>query len=280
MKSTLLRLLPLLAASLPLNAAIIVFNDQAINNQVYSVNTATGVATVVPSGSFADGWGAAYDPVTSTLYWNSGSSLRIAAGYTGGALLPTSTLELSYDEHRFNVTGLAFDTVNSKLIGFRNINDIGFYEIDAKTGSATLLTKIDADFGGVDFDPLTGDFYGLNDAASALDGRGIYRIGDLYGSPTYTLLAAYPDGVTDIDGLAAGSGMAYLILDESGLIYMYNLVSNGYAGTLASPFTSVGIFSAGAYIPEGGAAAIPEPATLLLAGCALAAGVLLRRRRA
>jgi hypothetical protein len=278
MKNKLRNLLPLLALAFSANAGIVVFNDQAVP-RAYMVDPATSAATIIAEGSTAAAWGAAYNPLTSTLYWNNGSKLMSAAGYTGGALSPTSTVTMTYGQSLFNVTGLAFDTVHTKLIGYRNIGTAGLYEIDVATGQATLLAEANGSFGGLDFDPTTGYLYATGDGGVGF-GPGLYRIDDLYTTPVFTLIASYPDGHTDIDGLAAGDGMAYLILDEPAPIYAYDLVANSYSAPLVGPITGTGLFAAGAYIPGASFPDVPEPASMTaMAGLSLLLGFMLRKQR-
>lgn len=278
MKNKLRNLLPLLALAFSANAGIVVFNDQSVP-QAYMVDPATSAATVIAGGSTAVAWGAAYNPLTSTLYWNNGSKLTSAAGYTGGALSPTSTVTMTFGQSSFNVTGLAFDTVHTKLIGYRNITTAGLYEIDVATGEATLLAEVDGGFGGLDFDPLTGYLYATGDGGPGFE-RGLYRIDDLYVNPVFTLIASYPDGHTDIDGLAAGDGMAYLILDKPAPIYAYDLVANSYSAPLVGPITGTGIFAAGAYIPGSSFPDVPEPGSVAaMASLSLLLGFLVWKQR-
>lgn len=278
MKNKLRNLLPLLALTFSANAGIVVFNDQSVP-QAYMVDPATSAATVIAGGSTAVAWGAAYNPLTSTLYWNNGSKLMSAAGYTGGALSPTSTVTMTLGGSLFSVTGLAFDTVHTKLIGYANIGTSGLYEIDLATGEATLLVEANGSFGGLDFDPTTGYLYATGDGGFGF-APGLYRIDDLYANPVFTLIASYPDGHTDIDGLAAGDGMAYLILDEPAPIYAYDLVANSYKAALTGPITGSGIFAAGAYIPGASFPDVPEPASMTaMAGLSLLLGFMLRKQR-
>jgi hypothetical protein len=154
----------------------------------------------------------------------------------------------------------------------------GFYSIDQATAVMTLVasTPASTDFGGFDYDPTTGAFYGLNDG-TGLQGRGLYRIDNLVaGAPTYTLLTPYPNNDTDIDGLAVGAGRAYFVNDNSTAgqgIYVYNLITASFETSLPNPFTATnGIFAGGGWAPG----LIPEPTSLALLGVGALFGM--RRR--
>ena len=83
-------------------------------------------------------------------------------------------------------------------------------------------------------------------------------------------IAEYPNGELDVDGLAIGDGIAYLVTDEPGEIYRLRHRSQGvYLESLTNPMQSVEVIS--------GAAFAPAPGGLVLIG--LGAMVGLRRRR-
>ena len=85
-------------------------------------------------------------------------------------------------------------------------------------------------------------------------------------------------GETDIDGLAVHNGLAYYVTDgPNGTqpnFYIYNIATGQQVGTLASPFTGSGTFSAATF------AAVPEPSTVALLAAAGVGGWVLKRRRA
>jgi hypothetical protein len=102
----------------------------------------------------------------------------------------------------------------------------------------------DFDFGGLAIDLTTGEFYGTNDDTSP-NGSGLFRINS---NGTGTLIASYPTGQTDIDGLAiSDTRVAYLVIDEPGNIYVYDLVGGTYLAPLTAPWTTSEVFSAGAW---------------------------------
>ena len=70
---------------------------------------------------------------------------------------------------------------------------------------------------------------------------------EINGDGSTTLVVAYPGGETDIDGLAYGEGKLYLITDEPGDIYVYNVGTASWDTPIANPWTSIGIFCGGSY---------------------------------
>ena len=63
-------------------------------------------------------------------------------------------------------------------------------------------------------------------------------------------IADYPNGITDIDGVAVGNGKIFLVTDEPGSVFVYNLGTESYDSPISSPFGSIETFSGGAaYMP-------------------------------
>ena len=91
--------------------------------------------------------------------------------------------------------------------------------------------------------------YGVNDSSTGGQGRGLYEI-DTNAQAT-TFRAPYPANETDIDGLACYNGLAYYVIDQPGLFYIYDIATGNQVGTLTSPWTTSEIFSAAAYVPSG-----------------------------
>lgn len=249
-------------------AGLVVGNDQSGTATIWDIDVDTGVATAIFSGTGTNAkpWGMAYAPNTNTLYWNNGGNLFSSA--YGPALTPSAAIPMTFNGNTVNFVGLGWR--NGKLLGTRNIATEAVYEIDPATGISTLIYTYPSsfDFGGVDVDAATGRLYGLSDSG----GAGLYEI-DTAGA-TQTFLAGYPAGETDIDGLAVHNGTAYFVTDGPNTtqanFYVYDIASGLQVGTLPSPFTGSGTFSAAAFVPSPGGAA-----ALLMLGAVSAS----RRRR-
>lgn len=206
-------------------------------------------ALVTASTTIAKPWGMAADEDNQILYWNNGGTLYKAAYTQSGELTVQTIGSMTLGGSAMNVTGMAYDTLEDKLYGYRNITTPGFYEISTVDATCTLVLATPGDFGGFDYDPVTDAFYGLNDTA-VLSGIGLYRIAKPLGAPTFTLLTGYPAGETDIDGLAVGGGRAYFVNDNGAqVIPVYNLVTLAFEASLPVPITGSGTFSAGAWAP-------------------------------
>lgn len=256
----------LLALAGMAQAQLIVGNDQSGTATIWNVDPTTGSATALYTASTADAkaWGMAYDASTNTLYWNNGSTLYSSP--FGPVLTPTNLGTMTFNAATVNFVGLSFS--NGKLYGTRNITTEAVYEIDPGTLQASQVYVYPSafDFGGLEHDMVTGKLYGLSDS----NGPGLYEI-DIAGQ-TQSLKAPYPAGETDIDGLAVNNGIAYYVTDGPNTtqanFYRYDVATGTLLGTIPSPFTGSGTFSAATWVPE--------PASLSL--LALGALALIRRR--
>ncbi|HNS04266.1 MAG TPA: hypothetical protein PKM78_18000, partial [Anaerolineae bacterium] len=189
-------------------------------------------------------WGSAYDAANDKVYFNNGSTLY--EWPVGGAITNLGTMTDPAGATQAMV-GLAF--YNGTLYGIKNIANEAIYAIDTTTRVATVYidyTDLDFDLGGFAADPNTGTFYATNDDTTP-HGSGLFRM-NLDG--TGTLIAPYPAGQTDIDGLAVShDGYAYLVIDEPGNIYVWDFAGAAYTTPLTAPWTSSEVFSGGAWIP-------------------------------
>ena len=260
------------------HAQLVAGNDQTTNPAIWLIDvTGANPNRALVTGTNATTWGLAVNDPGQTIWWNNGVTLFKAA-YGPAALTPVLVGSTTVGGSSANVTGMAFNTSSGKLYGYRSVTLPGFYEIDQTTAVMTLVnaTPASTDFGGFEYDPVTSAFYVTNDG-TGLQGRGLYRVDNLTSAPTYTLLAAYPAGDTDVDGLAVGNGRAFMVNDNSTAgqgIYVFNLTTNTYETPLANPFSATnGIFAGGGWAPG----LIPEPTTLSLL-CVGAIGLVRRRR--
>ncbi len=192
-------------------------------------------------------WGATADPANQRILFTRSSGAGFGdelwqVPYGGGTPTSLGSIVDGVGAPR-RIDGLAM----SGGVLYGSVADAvsnGLYSIDLGSLVATQLGTFSDSISGIDADPATGTIYGTNDStlqlvSIALDG-------------TLTNVAAYPAGFVDIDGLAIGNGLAYLITDESQDISVYDLVGGVYTTPLTSPFASADIFSAGAYAVGGG----------------------------
>ncbi|MBI1189396.1 MAG: DUF11 domain-containing protein [Tepidisphaera sp.] len=228
-------------------AQLVCGNDQA-GPIIYMVDvTGASAPRMLVTGSVALCSGLAADEVGRVLYWTNGTQLYKAAYQMQGTLTPVLVGSVAPP-----MTGLAFDTAANKLYG-RSAD--GLYDINVSTGASTRIFLSTAqDFGGFDYDPVTNAFYALNDSllTTLVPGQGVYRIDKPLSAPTFTKIADYPTGDTDIDGLAAGGGRLYMVNDQGVQpIYVFDLATSQYLPSLTSPFggSTGAINSGGAWAP-------------------------------
>lgn len=212
----------------------------------------------------AEVWGAAYDPAAQRVFFNDGATLY-EWPLSGGPPVVTGIITDGLGS-QLNAVGLAY--FDGFLYGSRNIANEAIYRISPQTLVATpYIDYVDTeyDFGGIAFDPNTGALYGTNDTSTP-HGAGLFEIN---GGGTATMIAPYPDGQTDIDGLAiSDDGKAYLIPDEPGSIYVFDFDVMTYTTPLSNPWTSSLVFSGGAWIHDGRAGIALTKTVGLENGCA------------
>ncbi|MFN7020316.1 MAG: GC-type dockerin domain-anchored protein [Phycisphaerales bacterium] len=272
MQSSLLGLLMAASMSVAASADLVVGNDQSGTATIWHVNVTTGAATPLyaSTGNEAKPWGMAYDHTTGTLYWNNGANLYNSP--FAATLAPSAPVVMTFGGENINFVGLAWR--GGRLLGTRNITTEAVYEIDPATGVATqvYIYPTTFDFGGLDVDLTNGKLYGLSDTAPAGGTIGLYEIDTA--AMTTTFRAPYPAGETDIDGLAVYNGLAYYVSDGPNTaqanFYVYDIATGAQVGTLPSPFTGTGTFSAAAFVPTAARGACCSGSTCSIvaaAGC-------------
>lgn len=125
----------------------------------------------------------------------------------------------------------------------------GLWTIDTGTLVGTQVYPFSNSISGIDADPDTGVIYGVNDTTG--------QVVSIDPAGSMSNVTAYPAGQSDIDGLAAGNGRLYLVTDEPGSIYIYNLGTASYETPISNPWTSADTFSGAAYIAPSGPPAAP-----------------------
>lgn len=234
----------LLATALP--AQLVVGNDDTSGGaNAWLVDVNTGASTVLWNNYEA--WGLAADDAGGVIYVADGSTF--GAWPYGSVSAPTTvgTFTDGPGGSTLSMLGLAFG--NGVLYGFTQTGSDAIYSVDVATGVCTLVYMFpttSANYGGLAFNAADGLFYGTNDGAP----QGLYSI-DALGSGTETLVAPYPGGETDIDGLTIGNGRAYLVTDDFGDdVYIYDLVAGAYVAGIPNPQPGTEIFASGAWAPS------------------------------
>ena len=196
-------------------------------------------------------WGMAADNESCTIYFST----------TGGGLYRFRFGEFSFnqiatirvDGTTTAMPGLAFN--GGKLYGSVVTGTEGIFEIDIATGAATRVCTTNSayDFSGIDFDQSTGMLYGVSDLAPVGGTPGLFQIDLATGSAT--LVTPYPSPfpgagtIPDVDGLAVGNGIAYLIVDQPGNFARFDLSTGTYLPQITNPWTLSRTLCAGAFAP-------------------------------
>jgi hypothetical protein len=250
------------------------FNGMAAddaNRRVFAITNATGTSTL---------FSLAYPSLTPTQLGG------ITRADTGGSIF---------------MSGLAFDSRRNVLYA---VNDLAsttlpesIWRVDLTTRQATPVLQLETSatsnffIGGFDYDAQTDRLYLADDDDTG--GRNLYWV-DPADPSALNLLAAYPAGVTDVDGIGAGNGQLFLLSDaldrvdttttvegNGGLHRVFDIATLSVVNTFPTPYPEPNRATLGVILPTGAAAFtpnIPEPTTLVAS--ALAAGITLRRRRA
>ncbi len=260
---------------------------------VYSVDTGTGVSTAIfdpiAAGlpATAPGFtGLAADDANRILYASTTNGTKsdiYALDYTDPENVVATLLFSTSRDNGGSVVpgpvidGLAFDTTRRILYATRVLGGStgteGLWRISLTDGFAEVAFEYEPTsssnyaIGGIDYDADTDRIYLSDDDDTG--GRNIYSMdaGDL--AAGLTLVAPYPAGVTDVDGLGAGGGFLLLLSDSqdsdnttsiegnNGLHRRYNLATREVR-TIPSPYPERTLATLGRIDPTGGGAYAPS----------------------
>lgn len=220
-------------------------NDEDLP-QAWNVDLNDGSATALwQTSAGIEVWGMAFDPASQSILASSGPRL-----YSGGLGETPTLLGTMTDGAGASLTMPGLAWANGGLYAVRGVGDEAIFSVDLDTLVATVVLdfpELEYDFGGLAFNPDNNLFYGTSDSLAA-DGVGLYSI-DVFGSGNISLVTSYPSGEFDIDGLAIGNGVAYLVQDSSGdTIHPYDLTTNTYLANLQNPMPTSEVFSAAAFV--------------------------------
>lgn len=219
-------------------------------NGISLINPATG--DVIFNTTDAQTWGAAADPnnrrmlfsVSSNDTNSQGGDLLFSLNYDGG--LPEllgSVIDPLGTPLRMDGLAILGDQLLATLDGVpsRSTPD-GLYLINLDSMTAELAISLTG-IGGLEATPSSNRLFGTND-----DDNLIVEI-DI-SSGTIIELTTYPDGITDIDSLAANDDLLFLISDEAQEIQVYDLNINAYLSPLPAPFLGTDVFAGASFASE------------------------------
>lgn len=194
-----------------------------------------------------DIWGAALIPGASpgdaVVYFVDGSELyRWPADG-----VPELCCVFTYQGTTTSVVSTAYDPTAGELLFSKNISVEAIYSLPVVAAncpaSCELVQDIvydtGLDLGGLAYDDATSSLYATDDGSNS-----VIKI-KTDGSTDF--IVDYPAGESDIDGLAFGDDRLYLVTDEPGDLYVYNVGTALFEDPLTNPWTSSEIFSGAAF---------------------------------
>lgn len=176
------------------------YGSDVIQDQLITIDTATGVGSSVGALGFDQISGLAFDPVTNTLYGtdtglNQLVTIDTATG-AGAAVGPLGFIE---------VRGLAFDPVTGTLFGTDTSSD-QLLTIDTATGVGTAVGALGfARVEGLAFDANTGVLYGSNVCGGCSDSLIAIDVATGAGSPRGTISGVQDSGAAYVFDLSPPS---------------------------------------------------------------------------
>lgn len=224
------------------------------DDQLYSIDLATGTATAIGATGFSDIEGLAFNPLNGLLYGvDDVTDTLVTINTTTGAATAVGALGATFTD-----IGLAFDNAGNLFMS----NDApgNFYSVDPTTGAATLIGAQGQQVTGLAYN--AGTMYGLggdgtNNLVTINLGTGAFTTVGLLG------------GIAVSDGGMSFDGNTLWAINDTGDIFTID-TTTGAATFQANTLTG---FEGLAILNR-----VPEPGTLALVSIALA-GLGLRTRR-
>jgi hypothetical protein len=203
--------------------------------------------TAFPQFTGYDVWGAALipdpTPGNGVVYFNDGTELyRWPANGS-----PELCCTMTFGGANQSMVSATYDPVGGQLLMTRNVTTEAVYALPVVAANCPASCEVTqeivypstADIGGLALDTSTGNLYGTDDGSND-------SVVQINNDGSLTVIAAYPVGESDIDGLAYGDGKLYLITDEPGDIYVLDIASATYQTPIPNPWTSSEVFCGGA----------------------------------
>lgn len=195
------------------------------NNNLYSVNRSTGLATLIGSHGLTDLFGLAYDSANNVLYASSDDNSRLYTLDTGtGAATQVGYMGEEMCGLAYNSTTDTLIAIDSRSTGER------LYSINRTTAATTLLYTDDGDgnnVGGLAYDPDK-NLYWYIDAFSRIYSYDIangYLRDDSLSGLTYDNRNAYLDGLAYLSTAAPQAPTAIPTINEWGMIILSLLLA-------------------------------------------------------
>jgi hypothetical protein len=200
------------------------------NSSLYSLNLATGAATLIGNTGVPDLFGLAYDPNTATLFGTT-FSVGVVGLYsvntsTGAATFIGPTQDPTIPNSTREVDGLTYNTTTHSLVGYST----GFgnlYTINEATGALTLQAhleptglSINHNIGDLAYDAATNKYF--SDDVSSGAGEGHIYITDP-NAPVFNDVAII-DNLGQADGILVQDSATTTVIPEPSTFVVWTIL--------------------------------------------------------